>query len=898
MREKETNPDALLDQAIEDVKGERLDAASVDSAARRVWTRLESEGVESTLEAVAPAPAAGVPMRNCRDLQALIPSYLRGDLSEPRTLLLEDHLRECVPCRRELRALRDGAARKAARRAVARPSVSWKAIAGMAVAAALLLLVGLRQTGALDQFLPAPEGPRATVQSIDGTLFRISPEGTVPMKAGDKISDRQEVRTAKGSTAVLTLRDGSRVEIDERTELYVSENRASKKIQLVRGNIIVEAAPQHDERLMVATQDCLVSVKGTIFSVSHGTKGSRVAVIEGTVVVEHGRTTETLQPGQQASTTRALAAVPLEREVAWSRRATEHTAMARQLSALQKDLEVAFRAGLHGPSQLLDLVPSDTVVYLSIPNLTDSLDEAQRLFEERLRQSPELSQWWETEGAAARPKIEETLSRIRAFGQQLGGEVVVAVAGDGDGRPKAPIFLAEVTDEASFLNVLQAETARINAETGHGLLVIVSDPATAVPAAIDALYLHESGGIFAASPSLDLLREFDQARAAGASGFVGTPLYARLREAYGQGVGYLFSADLGRILQAETTRPDASGDGDRELFRQLGVLDVQNLLVERKPVGDYDQTSAVVSFGDARRGIASWLAEPGPMGALQFVSADAKAAAAFVVKDPSLMAQDLFAILQTADANAWRELVEFQIEKGINIEQDFAAPLGGEVAFALDGPVLPTPSWKVVLEVYNPSKLQHTIEWAVNELNQIAANDGHAGFELLVQPIGGRTFYSLLARDNGVEVNYVFVDGYLIAAPSRALLQNAIQYSQTGYTLASSQAFTELLPRDGRAYFSAIAYQDLGSLLQPLAERIAGAQGGLTPEQKEDLAQLAGDYKPTLVYAYAEPNRITLATTGNSFQGLGLGGAGLGGLLGLPSALREIERANAPENER
>jgi len=34
--------------------------------------------------------------------------------------------------------------------------------------------------------------------------------------------------------------------------------------------------------------------------------------------------------------------------------------------------------------------------------------------------------------------------------------------------------------------------------------------------------------------------------------------------------------------------------------------------------------------------MASWLAAPGPMGALEFISPDANVVAAFVVKEPSL----------------------------------------------------------------------------------------------------------------------------------------------------------------------------------------------------------------------------------------------------------------------
>jgi hypothetical protein len=38
----------------------------------------------------------------------------------------------------------------------------------------------------------------------------------------------------------------------------------------------------------------------------------------------------------------------------------------------------------------------------------------------------------------------------------------------------------------------------------------------------------------------------------------------------------------------------------------------------------------------------------------------------------------------------------------LNLRNDIAAPLGGEYAFAIDGPILPVPSWKLVFQVNDP----------------------------------------------------------------------------------------------------------------------------------------------------------------------------------------------------
>jgi anti-sigma factor RsiW len=100
------NNSDLLDQAVHQVADEPIDPRQVEEAATRVWARLSQEaaalGTAAEPQAVAAAPAAGS-LHGCEDFQSLIPAYLRGELSPARALLVEDHTRSCVPCRRALR---------------------------------------------------------------------------------------------------------------------------------------------------------------------------------------------------------------------------------------------------------------------------------------------------------------------------------------------------------------------------------------------------------------------------------------------------------------------------------------------------------------------------------------------------------------------------------------------------------------------------------------------------------------------------------------------------------------------------------------------------------------------------------------------------------------------------
>ena len=132
------------------------------------------------------------------------------------------------------------------------------------------------------------------------------------------ISSRQLLRSPKDNGAEIVLADGSVVEIAPRSELDLVGSRRGTTVRLRRGNIIVRAAEQHGGRLFVATDDCRVAVKGTVFAVDHGFKGSRVSVIQGEVEVRSAGRTDVLAPGEQITTNDRLRAVSIEEQIAWS----------------------------------------------------------------------------------------------------------------------------------------------------------------------------------------------------------------------------------------------------------------------------------------------------------------------------------------------------------------------------------------------------------------------------------------------------------------------------------------------------------------------------------------------------------------------------------------------------
>ncbi len=851
-------------------------------------------------------------IRGCGDFQSLIPDYINGNLSPARTMLLEDHSNECIPCRQELKAQRSFAATKSAtyvrqpaRRAAAAPKAStasrWSTarVARWSAAAALVLCVGIASLFMYERLDLSGTTLAATVESANGVAFVVSDEQIRPLAAGEELQKGERIRTAKDSNAVLRLRDGSTVEMRERSEFSVTENMRGVTVRLDRGDVIVEAAKQHNGRLYVQTPDSLVSVKGTIFAVESGTKGSRVSVVEGEVKVDHAGKAETLLPGDQTTTTASLEKAPVEKTVAWSRNAKRYAGLVSELAKLRRDVNQVARPGVRHSSRFLDLLPENTVFYAAMPNLSETLAASQRIMQERIRQNPALAEWSKGNKGDGLGLDDRTMSRIYELGSQLGDEIVVSASMDAKGEPSGILVLGEVKNATNFRTYLDGQLARFAQENGDvPNFRIVEDPMTAKPAAKPAadakadkagekkvrskeeLYIWINNDVFAASPQIESLRGFAATlNAPEANKFVSSAFRQRISDVYTNGAGLVVAADLERIVAQAASKTNTPEDQRHvEGLKQLGVMNLRHFVAEQKDVNGKTLSQAALTFTEANKGIASWLAAPGSMGALEFISPNANVAAAFVVKEPAMLVDDLLGFMETVDPDVRSKMQAIEQQQGISLRNDFAAPLGGEFAFAIDGPILPTPSWKVIMEVYDQAKLQNSFERAIEKLNQFSMLHGKGKLTLEGATSGDRTFYSLRFADAGPQLHYTYSNGYFIAAQSRALLEQSLNNREAGNTLLRSSRFMSSLPQDGNTNFSAILYHDLAPLMQSLGDKLKNAGG----EEGKKLAAIDPNAPPTLVYAYAQGDRITLAanTEGGAF------GLSPASLIGLPNSFQ------------
>jgi hypothetical protein len=724
-------------------------------------------------------------------------------------------------------------------------------------AASIALVVALVWTGR-NWYFEGPPGNRARIDSIEGQAYRIGAGGERALKAGDDVGEGEFIRTSANSHAKVRLYEGSEVEMNQRAELAVSASRRDTTIHLDQGRIIVQAAKRHTGHLYVSAPDCTVAVTGTVFSVNSGTKGSRVAVIEGEVHVKHAGTESILHSGDVVATTQSVGVVPVREEIGWSSDLDHQLALLAEFSKLRAKLEEIQTPGPRYASKILPLLPADTVLYIGVPNLGDALQQANRIFQQQFAQSKVLQEWWNKRGSSNQhPTPQELIDQVHAMSQYLGDEVVITARANSFSEGQGPVLLAEVR-QPGLKDYLQNHLAdTLKGREGTSDLRVVDQQTLA------SLAGDERGMVMLVRPNVLIVgggaasvREVSSQLDAGTTAFAGTDFGQRIANVYSRGTETVVAANLGQIVKSAHAPQEES-----EALRNSGFSDIKYLIATRGEAPGQGDNRITLEFNGQRHGIASWLAAPAPMGSLDYVSSNAGVAVSFVAKQPAIMLDDIFNTIGAADSNFEQNLAEANAELGIDLRNDLANALGGEVTLALDGPVLPTPSWKVIFEVNSSGALQVAIDKLVQTFNRRAQKSNQPGLALNQTQLEGRTFYTIQSQVGGLatEFDYTFADGYMLLAPSRSLLLAALKTHANGTSLGHSSAFRALLPSDNQANFSGMIYQNISPILKPLASQLTSQQFALAQ-------QLGADAKPSVFCAYGESDRIEVASTGNLFD--------------------------------
>jgi hypothetical protein len=633
-----------LEKALQAMKSEEVSPEQLADAGARVREKLEN-------------PAVAL----CSEFQSQFREYLNGRLEANRRMLLEDHLGRCPACRARL------AEEKGVSNVVAMPSrrrAQWPKWGTWAAAAAVFLMALYIGRGSIDSLL-APRGPRATVASLRGPLYLV-PAGM--LATGSPIGENAVIRTGPGARAVLRLRDGSMVDVNERTELSLHAAWSGQSVRLERGDIIVQAAKQHRGYLRVQTRDSIASVKGTIFAVSAGFSGTVVSVVEGSVAVAQSNAEVLLAPGQQAASNPSLTS-SVQDAVSWSPDAETYVAVLASLAHIQKEI-----AGLPSPllrtqSRLLEHMPANMVVYGAVPNLSGTIDQAAALAEQQSAENPAFNQWW---NSGAGQELKKLISRIQTVAPLLGDEIVYGICAN---MPTFPIMLAEVREGkreelASALNNMAMGTSEAPKYKLTDALLVVSNSA----ANLQWLLGHMGQG-------------------------AGTPFAVEIAVRYQDGAAWLLGIDMETILSL-------SGAAGNPF---LSAQQVKHLFLEQRSAQGSEENEVTVSFKGPRTGLASIVASTGSGGAAEYLSSDAVAAIYATTREPQQLFDELTAQISRLSPTFQQELAAAQARMGIDFSNDLARALGTESAFALEGLTATGPVWTMAGLVNDSSLLDATI---------------------------------------------------------------------------------------------------------------------------------------------------------------------------------------------
>jgi hypothetical protein len=847
----------LLKTAIVALQADEPEAADVTASGQRVANGLGIGAFNESVLNIAAVDGIG----SCDDVQHLFGSYRAGTLSPARSLLMEAHMHDCGACHRRFKggadaAVLDWSAPKARRISL------WRAqTLGWAFASACALLVA--SSFVYKAYWQVPPGVRAEVLSIDGSAYQISAAGDHRLAPGATLSEGETLRTSGGGHAVLRLSDGSTVEVNERSVVGVGARGRDITVALENGAVIVQAAKRTVGHLYVKTPDCRVAVTGTVFSVNSGLKGSRVAVLQGSVHVLHAGMDTVATAGSQVTTNANLSPEPLAQQISWSHDRDKYLVQLAQFAALRQQIEKIPFPQPRYSSDLLARVPANTTLYISVPNLGDFLSQANQTFHDQLKQSPALQQWWnggDDANSADRKtaELDAMVEKVHTMSKYLGDEIVIVGAKQAnnsgfailadvkqaglDDLLKQQFPAADGKPGVTVLDQNALRAARASSKENHGGYAVVRD--------------HEA--IF--SNSAATLATINAQLNAGNSGFETSGFGKQISAAYGRGAGIILAADLhqmvgDRMMGTRANQMHGSKHASEALAKS-GIQSVSYLIAEHREVNGQAENRVNLEFSGARQGIASWLAAPAPIGSLNFVTPNAEIAVAALSKDPKSIADDLIAMAGASEING---LTDAEQKLQINLRDDIAANLGGDFLLSLDGPVLPTPSWKAVIEVNDSASLESALERMTTAIRQLEPANAPHSISIVPSQDGGQSYYSLVDTVTGTTVaQYTYADGYMIVAPSRALLIQAMDAYTTGNSLANSAAFKALLPDDANANYSAVAYQNLSPVLAPLLTEVNG-------ETADAVRKLAADAKPTVVCARGQESSIEASSDSRLF---------------------------------
>ena len=572
-------------------------------------------------------------------------------------------------------------------------------------------------------------------------------------------------------------------------------------------------------------------------------------------------------------------------DMGWLKDLLKNKELMAELDKLGQKLKDGIQyPGPRSQSKILSRLPDSTLFYVALPNYGDTLHQAQQIFQQELRESAPLRDFLQKNKLdTMEAKIEKGVQQFYEFSQFLGDEVVIT--GKMQGKEPAFVLVAEARKPGikEFLEKLNAEV--LTERKDRARIVDPQELAASEPGAKDAPVILVRPDLVVMGLGLESVREINNQIDQGGAKFISGSLGQRVAQSYQGGANTVFGIDLHKVLGlAEESKPQSRG-----MLEKTGFSGVNYLVTENRIRGSRSENKMELTFNGPRRGVASWIAAAAPMGGLDFVSSKAAMAGDIMLKDPAQIFDDLRLIMGDG---AFAMLPQMEAQLNVNLKQDLLSKLGGEIAFEMQAPPMMVPmegttatkpatpqgpgAFKLIFRVLDPAALQQTLSrlLVMAPMQSGKREEDGVTFNTLTSPG---------AAGKATEINYFFMDGYLVIASDRETANQAVRQHRTGDSLGKSAKLRQGLAGQS-ANASILMYQNAGQMYGPMFAQLPAEIRQLLP----NASQL--DTKANVFYINADETSFRGSTSDNIHTDLSVGL--IVAAIAIPNLLRSRIAAN------
>jgi type IV pilus assembly protein PilA len=445
-------------------------------------------------------------------------------------------------------------------------------------------------------------------------------------------------------------------------------------------------------------------------------------------------------------------------------------------------------------SQLLPLMPEGTVAYASMSNYGDTAAQALKIFRDELQKSAVLQDWWaHGESVKDGPKMLEAVEQFIAFENYVGDEMAGSLKLEGK---NGKFLVVAETKKPGLKEFLQTTLAKATAaKTNTGIVVIGPEELATAQKKPEQLIVLVQKDFVAASTDPETLLAFEARLKAKNDSFAGTAFGKRVEEEYPKGLTGLFAGDLQTWMKKSWPEAEKS-----ETFQQSGFADVQYAVWNRTEAAGKTGSQLTVTFSGKRHGAAAWIANPAPLGGLDFVSAKPMAALSLVLQNPGDVLEGAEALAKTAHSKMFDSLPGMEKMLGLSLKDDVLGLLGGEITLELREFSGSKADWRVLFSVKDAEHLEKNLAKLLDATHMETHTTEEGGVTY--------TWFQIPQSLKPMGIGYAFVDGYWIVGPGKEAVAETVRLKRAGEGLGKSAELQAAIPPGQTIAASGFLYED------------------------------------------------------------------------------------------